>query len=320
MGPTTWKLIDNQPYVEADFELEIGGSISGTVYEADGVTPILDTPVIAVSEICVNGATTDNNGNYEIKNLREGNYVIGVIPFGYASVVKENNLVSKSQNLQNININLSPNKSTCLTGIVKSKITGEPIKDALVAIFTDKKGGLALTDAEGKYKICGLDEGTYDIAVGGEGYEIKEEVNIEISSNQEIVKDFNLIKQTQQGFNYKKESNKFGLNKNFFKSFIYEPVYAFQPGTSEYKCCISNCMKGFGWWNCLIPSNPLAWILVVLCGPMPTPNVAPWSGRIIKKFFSKLLPPLNIFCTVYNIAGPPVCIISYYLGCVTGCL
>jgi hypothetical protein len=309
-------------YPRADFELEVGGSISGTVYEADGVTPVKDTSVIAISENCANGTTTDSNGNYEIKNLKAGTYVLGVIPFGYASAIKENILVSKSQGLQNININLSPNKITCISGIVKSSSTGEPIKDALVAIFADKKGGLALTDAQGKYKICGLDEGNYDIAVGADGYDIKEEINIEISSNQETIKNFNLVKQSQQGFNYKRKDKKFTLKtgKDFVKNFFIPPVYALQPGTPEYECCVLKCMQG--WWKrCLTPSNSLGWILAAICGLLP---IGPeWSAPIvlvIHKYLEKLYWPLLVFCTTYNIAGFNFCYYANILGCKIGCL
>lgn len=202
---------------------------------------------------------------------------------------------------------------------IKSSTTGEPIKDTVVAIFTDKKGGIVLTDAQGKYKICGLDTGTYDIAVGGEGYEIKEEVNIQILGNQETIIDYSLIKQTEQGFNYKKEDKKIGLKtgNNFFEDFFTTPIYAFQPGTREYQCCVDNCMKG---WllRCLTPSNRLAWILLFICGPLP---IGPGPGTLIAgKFLKKLYSPLFIFCTAYNVGGLWFCYLANKLGCELGCL
>ncbi len=97
---------------------------------------------------------------------------MAAIPLGYATAITENVSVSKEQNLQNVSIQLNPNKTTCIKGTVRSSLSDKPIEDALVAIFTEKKGGLAFTNGQGEYKVCGLDSGTYEIALGAAGFQI----------------------------------------------------------------------------------------------------------------------------------------------------
>ena len=63
---------------DIDFSLDLAGSISGTVYEADGVTPIPDLLVSSFGNNDFgNGACTDSLGHYTIQN----------VPFGQAIYV-----------------------------------------------------------------------------------------------------------------------------------------------------------------------------------------------------------------------------------------
>ena len=66
-----------QNTVNIDFSLARGGSISGTVYEADGVTPVADVDVWADSYDCCGGGEgtrTAADGTYTIRRLTPGDY------------------------------------------------------------------------------------------------------------------------------------------------------------------------------------------------------------------------------------------------------
>ncbi|MCH7890406.1 MAG: carboxypeptidase regulatory-like domain-containing protein, partial [Gemmatimonadetes bacterium] len=73
VGPDTWDTSG------IDFSLGSGSTISGTVYEADGVTPIANAFVEA--EPMWEGAEfietmTDTNGNYTLVGLSPGEYFV----------------------------------------------------------------------------------------------------------------------------------------------------------------------------------------------------------------------------------------------------
>ena len=71
---------------DIDFSLELGGSISGTVYEADGVTPIGDADVWADSYDCCGGGEgtrTAPDGTFTITGLAPGDYRVGAEAEGY---------------------------------------------------------------------------------------------------------------------------------------------------------------------------------------------------------------------------------------------
>ncbi len=70
-------VVDGSDTGAIDFTLDPGGTISGTVYETDGTTPIPNANVWAEPYTCCgsgNGATTDGNGDYTIAGLAPDDY------------------------------------------------------------------------------------------------------------------------------------------------------------------------------------------------------------------------------------------------------
>ena len=68
---------EGQTTAGIDFSLEAGGSISGIVYESDGVTPVADVDVWADSYDCCSGGEgtrTASDGTYTIRGLAPGDY------------------------------------------------------------------------------------------------------------------------------------------------------------------------------------------------------------------------------------------------------
>ncbi|MCP3872544.1 MAG: hypothetical protein GY699_05220 [Desulfobacteraceae bacterium] len=65
-----------------DFSLELDGSISGTVYESDGITPIGSGQITIynMDQISIDNTNINPGGTYEVDQLAPGDYVIQVNP------------------------------------------------------------------------------------------------------------------------------------------------------------------------------------------------------------------------------------------------
>jgi hypothetical protein len=65
-----------------NFQLELAGSISGTVYESDGITPVADMPVGVFSDPCDSSwfvaTATNESGEYSLRGLTPGNFYVKV--------------------------------------------------------------------------------------------------------------------------------------------------------------------------------------------------------------------------------------------------
>lgn len=65
---------------DVDFMFELGGIISGTVYESDAATPIADLIVYIYEDKCLEGsvigATTNNLGEFTITGVPAGKFYI----------------------------------------------------------------------------------------------------------------------------------------------------------------------------------------------------------------------------------------------------
>lgn len=76
---TVVSVIAGQQTSDTDFVLEAGGSVSGTVFEADGVTPIADmsiNPQIFSTGYTLGGTSTNADGTYTLTGLPPGDYRI----------------------------------------------------------------------------------------------------------------------------------------------------------------------------------------------------------------------------------------------------
>lgn len=101
-GATTIKVDLDEDVSGIDITLELAGSISGVVYQSDGVTPVPDAQVYAfpLDEKVGAGATTDQNGFYIIEGIPSGQYRVEVkVPgseqtFYYPGVTNEGEAIS----------------------------------------------------------------------------------------------------------------------------------------------------------------------------------------------------------------------------------
>jgi hypothetical protein len=248
-------------YPRADFELEVGGSISGTVYEADGVTPVKGAWTVSISKDSFGYATTDSNGNYKIKNLKENNsYIVGVLVNKSATPIKESISISKGETTSSINFTLGGDTSTSIKGVVKSIKDDAPIKDGVVMILGSKKLGMGKTNELGQYEIFGVSYGSNEILIVAPLHKPITH-SIEINIPHTII-NFNL--------EYGIQTSKMYYNKRiqkFAAGLFYTPLLA--SADWEYIGCMMTCMA---------VTIPL-YAPCLLCALIPDPFWKMWCGR-----------------------------------------
>ena len=171
---------DGQTTSDIDFTLDAGGSISGTVTEANGVTPVPNAHVWAENYECCgggNGAQTDETGSYTIAGLAPGNYRVGVhasesglIRQFYTSTSdwEQATAVSVTAGQDSPDIDFLLSAGGSISGRVLTADGGTPVTNADVwANSYDCCGGGngARTDDQGNYVIRGLAAADYRVGV-----------------------------------------------------------------------------------------------------------------------------------------------------------
>jgi len=154
-----------------DFTLELGGSISGHVNDANGDVAGVHVDVCAWDDSFCKGNETDENGDYIVYGLPEGDYRVSVwggqggwideyyyeTPFHHeASPVT----VSVGNDTGGIDFTMETGGS--ISGVVSD--ANGPISNMAVDIVDGWFG--TCTDENGQYTITGLPLGTYDIIAG----------------------------------------------------------------------------------------------------------------------------------------------------------
>jgi hypothetical protein len=182
------------PDKNIDFQLDVGGSISGTIYQGDGTTPIADAEIrIRPSQFFFDygfSVRTDANGHYTVDCLALGLYKVTARADGFAELNyysgnygwenAENVLVQPPAETADIDISLDPEAR--ISGYIKAGDTGQPLElgviaDPTIGSFEGIGGRADITD-DGRYTIKGLPPDSYTIRVESDlGYYVGEFYN-----------------------------------------------------------------------------------------------------------------------------------------------
>jgi hypothetical protein len=159
-----------------DFTLEIGGTISGRVYEEDGVTPIRNVHVYAEdydTGVWMEGSNTGPDGSYSLV-LPTGTYRVGACPscngLSYARKWYDNTPDSQQATPVFViapddtpGIDFTLEVGGTISGTVLDEATGQPLASVSVDCWDPNRayGDGAVTNREGHYTILGLPSGQY---------------------------------------------------------------------------------------------------------------------------------------------------------------
>jgi len=158
--------------VNANYVLKLGGSVSGIVYGADGVTPLNHVKVSAEvptsqPEWVMNFdfTFTDNNGRYLLQGLPvSDNCVVDVEILGHAPLTKTAR-ITKGETTKNVNFVVKWDDITGVSGYVKSLIDDKPVEGVGITL-SDQSGNpiaTAITYGTGRYSIVGVSPGIYKV-------------------------------------------------------------------------------------------------------------------------------------------------------------
>jgi len=170
-----------------DFNLELGGSISGHVFEADGLTPISNVllrAMDATTHVSIAESYTSPDGSYTMVGLPTGSYIVQALPshggldlidqyysgvYNWAQATPVP--VTAPGDTPNIDFNLDAEGS--ISGHFMDGATGEPISGALIIVYDYSSGeqhGYASTDVDGYYSVAGIPTGQYRVQARATGY------------------------------------------------------------------------------------------------------------------------------------------------------
>ena len=162
-----------------DFGLTLGGTIAGTVTDANTAVPLanLDVRVHTAAGGWVANATTDGAGKYVATGLSTGTYYVRTsnsFPYvdelydnlpcpGGSCTVAAGAGVSVTAGAMTANVSFGLTLGGSIAGTVTASGPGTPLPNVLVEAFTTDGNwaGGAATDASGVYTIIGLATGTY---------------------------------------------------------------------------------------------------------------------------------------------------------------
>jgi len=191
MGAKLVDVTDGETTSDINFTLNAynkgNASIAGTVTDEADNAPVAGTWILAFSmhnpfAFQNYFATTDENGNYKISGLPGGTYFLLAYANGYIPEIYDNatsplsaNPVVVAPNTEVTDINFALSKGGSISGHVANENSEGIAGIKVTAIFNDSDFGngmsflapilqIAVTDADGNYKIEGLKQGTYTVS------------------------------------------------------------------------------------------------------------------------------------------------------------
>jgi Carboxypeptidase regulatory-like domain len=198
--------------VNVNHVLTPGGSVSGTVYQSDGTTPMAGIGVYA----SVSGtqeswieyskySPTDIDGKFLLRGLPQSDdCTVEIMVPGHARLTKTVK-TSKGKVTGNVNFIVNWDDATGINGYVTSSVDGNPVKNAKVDL-TDSSGndiGTARTDDSGKYSIVAVLPGVYGVtAFWPEGDSWIEKKNISVKYGKSTIVNFEFDKPAPTAMNF----------------------------------------------------------------------------------------------------------------------
>lgn len=307
LSPKVIQVSKGKNIINMNVELVKGGSISGRALQKDGLTPLVNAQVLAISFTMPDSfglGKTDNDGAYKINNLKEGNdYYVLVTPESVPAIFRKGMHVLPGQTIQNVDILLSDKGSANLSGSITDKATSMPIKNTFVILTKLGDGGFGRTAENGMFHLTNMEGGEYSILIIAPGYQLVES-NILLSANAEKNVDFKLESiPSLKGQNAPFKVKHRGFGSFSEGTFFNSAVFAVEPCVSIGSCILNPNTVG-----ACVP-------IIIACGLFGWRYACP---RIITPILSLFFGPgvSSVGCLV----GVPIvcgtaCIIGWILEC-----
>jgi hypothetical protein len=150
---------------DVDFTLELGGTISGHVYESNGVTPIANANV-QIENMATGsgwGGQTDGTGGYQSQAIPAGEYRVRASAPNHADEYYQEaglnganaTLVTVTAGNASTDIDFTLDPGGTISGIATDSVSGDPLPNIVVETRNDIWAG-ACTDANGAYTLTGM--------------------------------------------------------------------------------------------------------------------------------------------------------------------
>jgi len=178
-------ITEEQNLLDMNFKTQTGGSVSGTVYESDGTTPIEGMTVYIMDDACWGTlhppVNTDASGNYTFNGIPPGTVKIAVCPecnnqnympqwYGGDNGAGSCSLSSGAEVTKEAvtsGIDFALDAGGIISGTVYESDGATPIEGVKVTAHLNACGGSrygeATTDAAGAYIMQGLPAGTFKV-------------------------------------------------------------------------------------------------------------------------------------------------------------
>jgi len=186
-------------------ETEQYGSISGHVWESDGVTPIENAEITVKRDSFYSESTsTLSDGTYQFSGLLPGKYAIHASATGFVSEYYKDIpgyttalpvVIEQTETIQDIDFTLE--EGGCIYGHVYESDGFTPIEGAKVYANADNigfKNYSALTLTDGSYLVNGLDPGEYQMTAYAPDYITGSAKNVKVGISSPVLVEFALIR------------------------------------------------------------------------------------------------------------------------------
>lgn len=155
-----------------NYIMEVGGSVSGKILNAENRSPISNIEVRAWHKEILKPLNylsifyyTDSDGSYLLQGLpKTAQFKLYIQVPGHA-IMSTYIEVPKGQLVENIDFMVYWNNITGISGKISYISDGQPIKGATISIGTsdDVHIGRTISDENGNYSIVGLEPGIYNV-------------------------------------------------------------------------------------------------------------------------------------------------------------
>jgi Tfp pilus assembly protein PilV len=165
------------------------GSVSGTVFEADGSTPVAGATVATSDGLYSD--ITDWSGSYSISYLIPDTYTLYATKSGYNTSFPQTAIITAGATTTDIDFSITNNPGS-ISGTIFHEATTATVEGA--SLVTSPGGYAAASGAGGSFTVSGVLPGDYTVTATASGYQFGRQYGITVSEGANTADvDFQLV-------------------------------------------------------------------------------------------------------------------------------